>query len=879
MAPCADSFSRGRHPARPRTMTFLSAGAALLLTAPGAAQDGGSVARDAATRSDVHTTAPAVRAARAKVNIQIDGHLDREEWAGVIPITDFTQTDPVDGAPATERTEVYVKYDEDALYVGARMWSSDGDVRRRLGRRDSFLFDTDWFSVALDTYHDHLTAFQFGVNPAGVKRDDRPGSGDFNNNSTWDAVWEAGTSVDDEGWTAEMRIPFSQLRFKVADIQTWGVQFQRRVVSKEEQTVFAHTPKSERGGVARYGHLDGLEGLQPGRKLELLPYTVARAEYVDIDAGNPFRDGTDYFGGAGMDMKYRVTSSMTLDATFNPDFGQVELDPAVVNLSAFETSFDEKRPFFVEGSDIFRFNELRLFYSRRIGRPPQGSVPDNTVHTNRPDNSTILGAAKLTGQTAGGWNLGIVNALTAEESATTLDDAGTFGESVVEPLANYFAARAEKNMRQGQSSVGGIVTAVNRNFSADGEGLRDVLRSSAYASGMDFSHEFANRTWQLQGYLAYSRINGSTGAIVRAQESSARYYYRPDADYLDLDSSRTSLDGYAGRIVLRKNAGLHWRGDFNMSATSPGFEVNDLGFQTQVDRLGTDINVMYVENRPGKVFRNYRVNLRNSGDWNYGWDRVGGRSNISFNYSLVNYWNGNVSYTRNFESYDDRLTRGGPIALNPAGNNVEVRLNSNEREKVSLRTEFQHSWGESGGWERELSGNVSIRAASNWSVSFGPRYRRNHNSAQYRGSVLDASATRTFGYRFLFSPIDQTTVSMDTRLNVNFSPEMSLELFAQPFVATGDYGDPLQLAAPRTYDFEPYEGEVEDNDFRRTSLRGNAVLRWEWRPGSTLFVVWQQRRAGSFDDGEFRFGRDSRAVFDQRPNNVFLVKLNYWLNF
>ncbi|MGH7502639.1 MAG: DUF5916 domain-containing protein [Longimicrobiales bacterium] len=874
--------SRGRALARSRLSFFGAAtAAAFLIPSMAGAQDSGAATNGSTSRVEGHAAAPVARAVHRTGEIRIDGTLDRNEWDGSTPVSEFIQTDPIDGAPATERTEVYFKFDDAALYVGARMWDSSGEVRQRLGRRDSFLFDTDWFSISLDSYHDHLTAFEFGVNPSGVKRDLRPGTGGERpggNNTSWDAVWDAATSVDDEGWTAEMRIPFSQLRFKPADLQTWGIQVERSIVNKRESVVLAHTPKSERGGVARYGHLTGLEQVEPARRFELLPYTVARAEYLDAEPDNPFRDGSDYFGGAGMDLKYRVTSSMTLDATINPDFGQVELDPAVVNLSAFETSFDEKRPFFVEGADIFRFNELRLFYSRRIGRPPQGSLPDGTVHSNRPDNSTILGAAKLSGQTANGWNIGVVNALTSEESARAVDDQGQFGDYVVEPMANYFAARAEKNMRQGQTTAGAIVTAVNRNLS--GSVLEDALRSSAYAGGLDVSHEFANRTWQVQGYMAYSRVNGSAAAILHAQESSARYYGRPDADYLDLDSARTSLEGYAGRLGLRKNAGLHWRGDVNVSATSPGFEVNDLGFQTQVDRLGADINLMYVENEPGPFFRNYRINLRNSGDWNYGWDRIGGRSNFSFNYSLVNYWGGNINYMREFESVDDRLTRGGPVALNPSANQFEFRLNTNMRDKVHVRSELSYRWSESGGWEREVAGNLSLRLGGNWSLSFGPRYRESRTSAQYRESVLDSAATRTFGYRYLFSPLDQTTLSMDTRLNVTFSPELSFELFAQPFVSTGDYGEMMQLRAPRTYEFEPYLSDgTEDEDFRRTSLRGNAVMRWEWRPGSTLFVVWQQRRSASYDAGDFRFGRDSRAIFDQRPNNVFLIKMNYWLNF
>jgi hypothetical protein len=440
------------------------------------------------------------------------------------------------------------------------------------------------------------------------------------------------------------------------------------------------------------------------------------------------------------------------------------------------------------------------------------------------------------------------------------------------------AARAERNMRDGQTLVGGIVTAVNRNL--DDEALTSVLRSSAYSGGLDFSHEMFDRTWRVSGYFAASRINGSSDALLRAQRSSARYYQRPDADYLSIDSLATSMEGYAARFAINKIAGLHWHGDANLSVVSPGFEINDLGFQTTVDRVGSDFNLTYLENRPGDTFRNYRISLRTAGDWNFGGDRIAARSTLSFSYQLANYWGGSASYTRGFSAYDDRLTRGGPVAYDPPGNRADIRINSDSRQAVSFRSNANYSWGESGGWNGSVSGSISVRPADNWSFSIGPDFSRSRTTAQYLGSIADATATATYGRRYVFSPIERTTLSFQTRLNVNFSPDLSFDVYAQPFVSTGDYGEPIELVAPRTYDFVPYTGgNISRSDFSSQSLRGNAVMRWEWRPGSTLFLVWQQSRSGYGASGDFDFGRDAGAIFDLKPENVFLVKMNYWLNF
>ncbi|MGH7552348.1 MAG: DUF5916 domain-containing protein, partial [Longimicrobiales bacterium] len=349
--------------------------AAVLFPPDARAQEDGRTDTDTL---DAHDSRPVVRAVRLEGVIDLDGRIEEAVWLRAPAVTNFIQTDPVEGQPATERTEVHVLFDEDALYIGARMFQS-GRVSTRLGRRDTFIMDSDWFYVMFDSYHGHLTAYQFSINPSGVKRDEMsttggPGSPGGNGDVSWDAVWDAATSIDPEGWAVELRIPFSQLRFTGEQVQTWGIQFSRRTIGREELAVLSYTPKSERGGISRYGHLTGLESLKTGKKLEVLPYLVSRAEYLEVENGDPFRDGSDYFYSGGLDLKYRVTSALTLDATVNPDFGQVEVDPAVVNLTAFETSFDEKRPFFVEGNDIFRFHELRLFYSRRVGRSPQGSL-------------------------------------------------------------------------------------------------------------------------------------------------------------------------------------------------------------------------------------------------------------------------------------------------------------------------------------------------------------------------------------------------------------------------------------------------------------------------------------------------------------------------
>ena len=516
--------------------------------------------------------------------------------------------------------------------------------------------------------------------------------------------------------------------------------------------------------------------------------------------------------------------------------------------------------------------------------------------------STIIGAAKLTGRT-GPWSIGLLDAVTAEEEGLFLSAQGESATAVIEPATNYLVGRAGRTFRAGQTRVGAMATMVNR--ALDDDQLAALLRSSAYSAGVDFGHEFLNREWSLDGFLAASHIVGSESAIARAQRASARYFQRVDAEHLEFDPTRTSLSGYAGRVEVGKRAGLHWRGQAGMTASSPGFEINDVGFLTGVDRAELDLRVGYEQNTPGTTFREWEIEAITDRKWNYGGEFQEGRVRLNWDYELLNYWSGNISLQRYFDGYDDRLTRGGPLAHRPGTNRFGYSLNSDERKRISARLDGYYLRNDEGGWDQEVSVDLTVRPADNWSISIEPELETGLGSAQFLTSIADATAATTFGRRYLFAPIEQTTISIETRVSMALSPELSFDLFMQPFVSTGAFGTPRQLRAPGTYDFDVFGTDVgtleydeasrnyvidpdgsgpaapftvANEDFNERSLRGNAVMRWEWRPGSTLYIVWQQRRETELFDGRFDLTRDLHGVFGARPDNVFVVKFSYWLN-
>jgi hypothetical protein len=760
--------------------------------------------------------------------------------------------------------------------VGSRLHDSEPDkIIARLGRRDMHLGDSDWVGVMIDSYHDHRTAFGFDVNPAGVRRDQVKTVTDDDN--SWDAVWDVATSVDAGGWFAEYRIPFSQLRFSGDREQTWGVQFERVIGRLKEYSVSTFIPKSESGGVPRYGHLIGLHDLSTGRRLELLPYTATRAEYVD-PGQNPYRARNEFYGTLGVDVSFRAASNLTLNATVNPDFGQVEVDPAVVNLGVYETFFDEKRPFFLEGSEIFSFGEGntsggQLFYSRRIGRAP--TLEPDTDEADIPSQTTILGATKLSGK-VGGWSVGSLAAVTAREKARFRTTAGADTTMTAEPLSGYFVGRARRELNAGATLLGGMLTAVHRRL--DDSLARDQLRSDAFTGGVDLHREFSDRAWLLRGDFQSSAIRGSPASLALVQTASTHYFQRPDATHLGVDPSATSLFGYSTGLNLEKRGGEHWRGEVAGAITSPGFEVNDLGFAQRTDRRDLEAEIRYVQNTPSRLLRQWELSNEFRTESNFAGDPILTVAEIAGFGETHNYWNFDFRVERGFQAFDDRLTRGGPLALRPGwfGANVEAR--TDPRRPVVFETDLYYERSDANGWAQDIAIEVELKSSSWWNLSIQPSFERAFVPAQFVTRVNDATYTPTYGARYIFAPLRQTELAVETRFNATVSPTLSLETYLQPLISSGDYAAPMQLVAPRRFEFEPYGGSVPDRDFNLRSLRGNAVLRWEWREGSALFVAWQQRREQEVDVGDFRFDRDRRALIATRPDNIFLVKINYWLN-
>ncbi len=833
----------------------------------------------------------------------IDGRVDDDPgWANSPILSDFTQRDPNEGEPGTERTEVVVTYTNDALYVGVRAFDSQPDqITAQLTRRDAHS-PSDWIAISIDSYHDRRTAFQFMVNPAGVKRDIYLFD-DTNQDDSWDAVWDVKTSRDELGWSAEFRIPFSQLRFPKADENVFGFNVYRRINRLNEEQYWKLLPKEESGVVSRFGDLNGIRGIDPPRRIEILPYTVGTQAYAPSVDGDPFRDGNTMAANVGADINVGLTSNITLSATVNPDFGQVEADPAVVNLSAFETFFPEKRPFFTEGLDIFQFplgsgdgGRETLFYTRRIGRRPQGSADARGGYAESLNHTTIYTAAKISGKTPSGWTLGLVGAATAEERASVRDSIGTRHQDVVEPFSGYLVGRLAREFREGKTRIGTFGTMVQRKLPDN----LDFLRSAAYTLGTDFSHRFANNTYSLNISLVGSRIVGSQEAIELAQRSPARYYQRPDADHVTFDPTRTSLTGYAGSFMFAKNAG-NWRGAIGGDTRSPGFEVNDLGFQQQADMASQWSWLSHRWLKPGKIFRRVQVNVNQWSGWNYNGDRLYTGGNFNWNYQLSNYWGGYMGLNRNLAGLSTGALRGGPAFVRPGAWNGFGGFNSDNRKMVRGGV---NGWfwvqDEDGGSAYGISPNISLRPAGNLDFSIGPRFNKQKDLWQYlqTSTVFDNP-------EYLHGELRQTTVSMTFRGNFTFTPDLSLQVYAEPFISTGRYDSYRTVTDPRgatladrfqtftadqvvkdesgnvSLDFDrdgTTDVDLGNPDFTFLSFRSNFVLRWEYAPGSTVFFVWQHGRSDFSNDNQFHLGGGVKGLFEAPMANTFLVKVNYWLS-
>jgi len=871
---------------------------------------------------------PPLRPVRLAAPVTIDGALDEAVWHGPPTVRRFTQAGAFEGQAPRESTWVWLAHDEDALYVAARCWDAHPESTVvRLVRRDT---DTmvDYFEILLDPFHDHRSGYYFAISAASVLYD-ALGFNDGWWDDTWDGVWSgrarryggsrgeaAAAGAGFSGWTCEMRIPFSQLRYRAGTEQVWGVNPHRYIARHNEDDFYVYTPRGQSGTMSRWAHLVGLENGHRARSAELSPYATGKGEYLARQPGDPFNDGSRHSAGLGADLRLAVGNNLTLNATANPDFGQVEVDPAVVNLSDVESYFQEKRPFFTENVRIFRFGnegandywgfnwpEPNFFYTRRVGRAPQGSPPPGAEFVDVPVATRILGAAKLTGKLTPSLNFGTMHALTAREEADVAV-GGLGSRAEVEPLTYYGVARGLKEFPGRRHGLGAMATLAQRRL---GEGrLEGLLNRQSLTAGLDGWHFLDRRqVWVVSGYAAMTRIAGTPERMVAVQRDPRHYFQRPDAGYLGVDSSATSLTGYGARLWLHKQEGSLL---FNSAVgfLSPRFDLNDMGYQSWADVRNAHLGMGYAWNQPNRWRRRAWVigALYDSRD--FGGNRTSGGSYLALETQLMNNTLVHVNLSQIAGRLDNRRTRGGPLMRIGGGLGGDVLIDTDATRRLAHGLDvsaFRRPEGDGYNWS--VAPSVTWKPVANLALSFGPAYERVVEDAQYVTGVADpGNVPADFGgRRYVFARLDQRTVSANIRLNVSFTPDLSLETYLQPLVSAGRYGGFKELSLSRSYEFlhygvdggstyDPVKRQADPDgpdgpapafvvdypDFNFKSLRGNAVLRWEYRPGSVLYLVWTQERTDFERDGELRLGPSSRRLFDAQANDIFLVKVTYYLN-
>lgn len=875
-------------------------------------------------------------AVRLDGEIDVDGRLDDEAWQDAPVISGFVQGQPEEGAAPYRPSEVRVLFDEDALYIGARLYEDPDSIGDQLVRRDQE-GPFDHFVVSLDPNMDGLTGYDFGVSAANVQSDAFLFD-DTSSDEDWNAVWRSNTQRDSLGWTVEMRIPLNQIRYESrSGPQTWGVNFTRRRLASNSVSYFSLESRIQRGRVSQFGQLQGLEVSSGARRLEFLPYAASEVQNDPQITTNPLKGTTNITPRVGLDMSAGLGTAFSLDGTINPDFGQVEVDPEVINLTAFETFFPEKRPFFVRDAQVFEFDlsgrQNSLFFSRRIGREPRGSGPEGADYVDAPGQTDILAAGKLTGRTKGGLSVGVLAAATKQEWATGwFEPDNSTARSIVEPAAQHGVGRLQQDLNGGATRFGGIFTAQRRILPEDG-GFDD-LTSNAYSAGADFQHQWGGargRDWRTFGFFAASSIRGPEEALTRIQRNSNHYFQRPDADYLEVDSTATAMTGLNWRLQFERQSAEHWTWSIWTGQITPGFEINDLGFTRESEKLDLGGRLSYQNITPGKTFRSVRARMFtfhnwrhsllddfwNAENWTHSYKRGGMFSGGSFEFH--NLWEVDWGLNYSFTVLSDTKTRGGPLMTQPAtlGFNIGFRTDPRKTIVFGPRVDYQtRAQGNGNQWGGRL--DFRFRPAPAWQFQLSPSYSRDRNFSQYVTRSDAVEFEPTFGDRYLFGDLTRHTLSMDTRINIAFSPFMSLELFAQPLVSTGQYAGYQQLLESESFDFHQFtagqalettegircvDGDIcafngdqyvdftgdgladdsfGDRDFNIRSLRGSAVFRWEYKPGSVLFFVWQHTRRENFEEGDFGdfdIGRDLGGIFTAPSRNTFILKASYYLSF
>jgi hypothetical protein len=856
-------------------------------------------------------------AVKATEKIVIDGLLNEKVWQNT-GYANLVQQDPDQGIKPSQHSEFWVAYDDEAIYFAAKYYDTNPDsIMARLVRRDFIWGDpSDGCVLYLDSYRDKRSGYFFYVSAAGALADGliendvkQP------NDLTWDAVWEGVPNIDENGWTIEMKIPYSQLRFNEGDEQVWGINVERFISRRFETDMLAYTPRNESGFTSRFPNLVGIEGITPPARIEVLPYVTQKAEYIGHAPGDPFNTGERYPFGIGLDVRAGLSSGVTLNGTINPDFGQVELDPAIVNLSDVEYSFTEKRPFFTEGVSIYRFGRggtnnnvgfnwpaPNIFYSRRIGRTPQSGLP-NYDYADIPNGTHILGAAKISGQIYDGWKIGTIHALTKREIAD-IDLGGQRSGIEVEPLTYYGIFRAQRDFNSGNQGIGFLTTYTNRFFKD--QSLQSAINKNAFVFATDgWTFLDDENTYVLTGWAALSNVSGSKDRMIALQKSPQHYFQRPDVSYLSVDSSAASLTGYSGRVMINKNRG-RWTFNTAIGMISPKFEINDLGFGAYSDLINAHFFTSYRWNEPTDFYQNAGVHAATFIGYDFGGNKTSHGYWFDSYITLRDYYGGDVSFTYSPQTLNARRTRGGPLTVNPESRSFTIDLYTDNRvwwvaylggSIVSDADEKSHS----------IYTTFEFKVLPTLTLSVGPQFSKESLEAQWVRRFSDPTATETYDNRYVFAHLDQTTFATDIRADWIINPKLSFQIYLQPFIASAKYNDYKYLAKSKSFDFTKYgengstiqetispdgdisytldadgtgpseESSIGNPDFNYISMRGNAVLRWEYMPGSTLYLVWTQSREDINSNGDFRFGKSMDNLFSVRPDNIFMLKLSYWL--
>ncbi|RDY58936.1 hydrolase [Flagellimonas nanhaiensis] len=842
----------------------------------------------------------------AETTPSIDGLLNDAAWNLVEWGGDYVEWQPDENTPPSDQTKFKIIYDSKNLYIGVRCYDSEPEkIVKRLSRRDGF--EGDWVEFNIDSYHDKRTAFSFTITAAGVKGDEFVSNNGNTWDSSWNPIWYARTNIDEEGWTAEIRIPLSQLKFGDAENQVWGLQSTRRFFRAEERSLWQRKPIDQPGWVSEFGELHGLKNIQPQKQLEVQPYTVTSGETYEAEEGNPFRDGNESDLTVGLDAKIGITNDLTLDLTVNPDFGQVEADPSAIALDGFQIFFREQRPFFVENKNIFDFNVSRseagntfgsdnIFYSRRIGRSPQGS-PDTEdgEYVDQPDNTPIIGAAKFSGKTKNGWAIGILESVTSRRFASISNENGVRRREMVEPLTNYFVGRLQKDFNERNSYIGGIFTGTNRdNLTSE----LDFLHKSAYTGALDFKHQWHNRDWYVGGNITFSHVQGSEEAIRNTQESITHLFQRVDAGHVVVDTTRTSMTGTGGNIQIGKIGNGHWRFESGGTWRSPELELNDIGFQRQADDIRHYTWIGYQTLKPDSTFRRVGINYNH---WT-AWDFDGNHNYLQFNTNSWQNWKGNwfTNLGLNYapKQYSNFALRGGPrLRLSPwmsfwnsirTDNRKKLRFSAFQNGRKALDDSFK---------SYNIEAGFTYQPINALRISAFPSLRINHDKLQFIDNFDEVNGTP----RYLNGEIDQRTLSMSFRLNYTINPNLTIQYWGQPFISRGRYSNFKHVTNATAGSFEDrftqYEGSqvsfadgtysidenldgaedfsFDDPDFSFVQFRSNLVIRWEYIPGSEIFLVWSQdvSRDGDPESGLLSSLGDN--VFGQKPQNIFLLKATY----